>query len=236
MKTAFITDLDGTVIYSHRRTDGINMIQVESQLLYSTYMNRTLYNNLQKYNESIPFIPLTTRSITEYHRINFPIIPEYALVGNGAVLLHNDIKVQEWENETQRLIEPCRATLNRMYQEFSDWDSPYAIDRIRMVEDAFVFIKSNEAEQIELYINRKYGLADITTFRHGQKLSIVPHALDKSKAALRLKEYLGLDIVVSAGDTEMDSKMLKMADIVIPCDYLKRNGNYVDFVKENMNE
>lgn len=236
MKTAFITDLDGTIIYSHRRTDGTNMEQVEFHEMYSTYMNKSLYENLQKYNEEIPFIPLTTRSIDEYHRIRLPIVPEYALVGNGAVLLHKDVVVQNWLDETQTLIAPFKPTLEDIYQELSDWDSNYSISRIRIVENAFLFIKSNEAEQIEFYIKRKYNPSNFIIFRHGPKISVLPPNLDKVNAAQRLKKHLNLDIIASAGDTEMDAKMLNFADVIIPCNYLKENGNYINFIKENVNE
>ena len=229
IEKAFITDLDGTVIYSHRRVgDTRNMTCVEDQPRYQSYMNTHLYRNLKRWDEVVPFIPLTTRSEEEYKRIRFPLTPQYALVGNGAVLLKGGQRVVEWEQETKELIHKEHEVLKNIEAKLVDCLDLYNIQTLRMVEDAFLFIKTNEAEQLDYYLNRNFDLTDFTLYRHNSKISIVPKKLEKGMAACRLRKFLNIKTIVSAGDTNMDTSMLEYADKTIECDVLKNEGEYIN--------
>ena len=229
IEKAFITDLDGTVIYSHRRVgDTRNMTCVEDQPRYQSYMNTHLYRNLKRWDEVVPFIPLTTRSEEEYNRIRFPLTPQYALVGNGAVLLKGGQRVVEWEQETKELIHKEHEVLKNIEAKLVDCLDLYNIQTLRMVEDAFLFIKTDEAEQLDYYINRSFDLTDFTLYRHNSKISIVPKKLEKGMAARRLRKFLNIKTIVSAGDTNMDTSMLEYADKTIECDVLKNEGEYIN--------
>ena len=228
IEKAFITDLDGTVIYSHRRVgDARNMTCVEDQPRYQSFMNTHLYRNIKKWNEEVPFIPLTTRSEEEYSRIRFPFVPYYALVGNGAVLLKGGKRVVEWEVETARLIQEEYTLLRNIEDKLRDCLDLYDIQSLRMVENSFLFIKSPEAEQLEYFIKRHFDLSGVTIYRHNTKMSIVPKQLEKGTAARRLREYLNIKTIISAGDTDMDTSMLEYADKTIECDVLKNEGEYI---------
>jgi hydroxymethylpyrimidine pyrophosphatase-like HAD family hydrolase len=226
---AFITDLDGTVIYSHRRVgDTRNMTCIENQPKYQSYINTHLYKNLAQWNDIVPFIPLTTRSEEEYKRIRFPFVPQYALVGNGAVLLRNGERVVEWEQETKKLIENEYQVLRAIEAKLAECLDLYNIQTLRIVENSFLFVKTDEAEQLDCYIKRSFDMTNLTLYRHNNKISIVPTQLEKGIAARRLRKYLDIKTIVSAGDTDMDTSMLEYADKTIECDVLKDKGEYMD--------
>ena len=229
LEKVFITDLDGTVIYSHRRVGSTdNMTCVEKQPTYQSFMNTHLYKNIEQWSKEIPFIPLTTRSEEEYHRIQFPFIPPYALVGNGAVLLKDGNRVIEWEQATAKLIEKEYTQLKAIEKTVSDCLDLYNIRTMRIVEKSFLFIKSEESEQIESFIRQHCDMTNLTLYRYASKISIVPTMLEKGVAARRLREYLNIKTIISAGDTDMDTSMLEYADKTIECDVLKDIGEYTN--------
>ena len=91
------TDLDNTLIYS-KKIDIEDKISVE---IYdgddNSFMSRYSYELLHRLNKSILFVPVTTRTIIQYSRIEFGILPRYSLCANGGVLLENGI--QEMRNK-----------------------------------------------------------------------------------------------------------------------------------------
>ena len=52
--------------------------------------------------DTVSIIPVTTRSIEQYNRIQWPkgFRPEYEVVANGGILLENSIKSHEWYKES----------------------------------------------------------------------------------------------------------------------------------------
>ena len=78
------------------------------------------------------------------------------------------------------------------------------------------------------FINRNFDLTDFTLYRHNSKISIVPKKLEKGMAARRLRKFLNIKTIVSAGDTNMDTSMLEYADKTIECEVLKNEGEYIN--------
>lgn len=231
MKSAFISDLDGTVIYSGGRANP-DMIKVENMEYYSTYMNADFYKNMERYNKEIPFVPLTTRSMEEYSRIHFSIAPEYAMVGNGAVLLHNGELVPEWHQKSLELIAESKEEMQAVYNLCSENRIKLEINSLRFVESAFLFIKSQSGEDTVKFIKEHVNLRTTSLYWHRAKCYLIPRNLEKGTALLRFKEQFGIDFVMAAGDSDIDTSALNAADMIVPCEYLKNNGNYVKWKGE----
>ena len=85
----FYSDLDNTLIYSYRREIGGKKRCVEVyQGREISFMSEYSYHLLQEISKKALFIPVTTRTMEQYQRIDLGIgIPEYALVCNGGILL-----------------------------------------------------------------------------------------------------------------------------------------------------
>lgn len=94
MKTyAFASDLDRTLIYSHRVLEQYayegeyDLVEVLDERPLS-YMSVETKKSLQTIHQSGWFIPVTTRTTAQYERITFfeqELKPEYAVTTNGAV-------------------------------------------------------------------------------------------------------------------------------------------------------
>lgn len=84
-KILLACDLDNTLIHSHRhKNDGDICIEIlnDKQQSFITPHTREL---IAKLPDNITLLPVTTRSIEQYMRIQWENSPEYALVTNGTV-------------------------------------------------------------------------------------------------------------------------------------------------------
>ena len=117
----FATDLDNTMIFSHRQVIGLEdeLYCVEyyngKPITYMTHSAIQMFKNLIG---NIFVIPVTTRSISQFERIEFFSTTEYAIVDNGGIILHNRIQDSEWNNYIQSIL--VKYDLKGTYEIFSD--------------------------------------------------------------------------------------------------------------------
>ena len=111
MKILFACDLDNTLIHSHkhRRADDICIEIYEGR--EQSFISPRALDLLKKISEKILFIPVTTRSITQYRRIFWTedFKPRFAVVANGAYLLDGD----KQENFLREVSKPYETEINR---------------------------------------------------------------------------------------------------------------------------
>lgn len=212
-------DLDGTLIFSAaKRLPGDIVCEYKDGAEISCIT--------QKQSEKLPeldIIPVTTRSIEQYRRINIPgFQQEYALTDNGGTLLINGIPDPQWTEdslaaaaECSSQLEECRRIMERdIHRNFE----------IRLVDGMFLFTKSAQPE-ISL-TNLKEAAGDsIRCYRTGQKLYALPAKLCKGAAAKRLAERIPHDgRIICAGDSLMDVPLLNIADIAVFPDDLPQDN------------
>lgn len=220
----FNTDLDNTLIYSYKHDIGENKICAE------IYQNREISfitdktaELLKRVNESVLLVPTTTRTYEQYIRIDLGLgIPHYALVCNGGVLLVDGIEDEQWYRESLELARECQGELKKG-MEILDKDENRTFE-LRNIRDLFIFTKSSDpigsVEKLKSSLDTE--LADV--FNNGVKVYVVPKALGKGKAVLRLKEKLGIACNIAAGDSEFDISMLNSSDIAIAPSELVKTG------------
>lgn len=166
----------------------------------------------------LDIIPVTTRSIEQYRRIEFPagFSPEYALTDNGGTLLINGVPDPEWNSHTMRLVQEsaadlarCRAVLER------DVNRNF---EIRMVDGMFLFTKSAAPERTLNMLNEVCG--NVQCFATGAKVYALPAGLCKGTAVKRLAGRISAQRgsavkIICAGDSAMDIPMLNAADTAV---------------------
>lgn len=210
-----LTDLDGTLIFSASQKS-------ETDLICEYKDGVPISCVTQKQAELLPrlsgIIPVTTRSIEQYKRIQIPnFSPKFALTDNGGNLLIDGIPDKQWAEYSLALTEEVSAELSVCR---------YALERdpdrcfeIRMVDGLFLFTKTACAERSLGIIQSACPSDKISSFCVGQKLYVLPKKLDKGNAAARLLERLGFDgTVIAAGDSPMDIPLLNIADIALMAD------------------
>jgi hydroxymethylpyrimidine pyrophosphatase-like HAD family hydrolase len=207
MKNAvlFASDLDNTLIHSYR-TAKAGDICVETRAGKElSFMSRQAYALLKEVAAQCVFVPVTTRSLTQYRRLDLGVSPSYAIAAHGAVLLKGGEIDEPWRLET-------RASLNVTLPTI---DPGELLFDVRYVEEAFIFAKSDQPRRATEYLKTVVDGRVFQVCAVHNKVYLLPAGLDKGTAVSRLRARLAPRLVICAGDSELDLPMLRMADIAI---------------------
>lgn len=209
-KLILFSDLDGTLIFSAKRKQ-VGDIVIErkdgAEISCVTERQAELFPRLRN------VIPVTTRSIEQYRRIEFARFgfePKYALCDNGGTLLVDGKLNTEWARWSAEIFAECKDELSR-FRELLESD-PRCGFEVRLVDGLFLFTKSKEPPGTLKYLGNG---ALCEGFFTGEKVYVVPKKLSKGAAVKRLAERLELSEFAAAGDSLMDLPMLNAADKAI---------------------
>lgn len=211
----FCSDLDNTLIYSYRREIGNEKILVETKEGKElSYMSKVSYELLQEITQKTELVPLTTRSLEQYRRIDFgsQVKIKYALVANGGILLENNQINEAWFRESKELISSSEEEMEKGIQLLKK-DKHISFE-IRKVDEMCVFTKSDNVEETIQYLKSELNEETVYISAVGVKVYIFPKILDKGNALKRFRNYVGKEhMFVSAGDSSFDVPMLVAADM-----------------------
>lgn len=230
----FHTDLDNTLIYSYKHDIGEEKRCVEIyQGREISFVTQEAYQLLQRISEQksqILIVPTTTRTIEQYQRIDLGIGDlRYALVCNGGVLLVNGKEDDIWYRDSLGLIRDSKEELDKAL-EFLDKETRRNFE-LRFIRELFVFTKCEEPEAVVGDLREILDANLVDVFNNGTKVYVVPKALDKGKAVMRFRSYLGADYVIAAGDSEFDISMLEAADRGIAAPKLAQSYPFSDKIE-----
>lgn len=204
------SDLDGTLIFSakHKQKDDIVIERKDGgEISCITKRQAELFPQISR------IIPITTRSIEQYRRIDFArfgFCLKYALCDNGGTLLIDGEVSAEWSEWSRGIYENCREELAK-YQALLERD-PFRSFEVRLVDGLFLFTKSADPRKTLDFL----GAGTLCEcFFTGQKVYVVPKALNKGAAVKRLAEKLGITRFAAAGNSAMDISMLNAAQTAV---------------------
>lgn len=228
----FHTDLDRTLIYSHRAQIGEDKHCVEfyqgREVSFMTSRSCSLIREIAE-QEEVLIVPTTTRSIEQYQRISLPVEPEYALVCNGGVLLRKGIKDRIWYEESLRRIAPAGEEMEKA-KKLMEEDVSRSFE-LRFLEELFLFTKSSDPIGMKERLAEKLDLNKVSLFTNKEKVYVLPEGLDKGEALRRFREYLQERYPkksfqsIGAGDSSFDIPMLAQSDIAFaPAALAKESG------------
>lgn len=212
----FFTDLDGTVIRSASKKRAGDIIVEYKDGCEITCISSEGAEMLAGLSDSV--IPVTSRSIEQYKRINIPEFePKYALVDNGGNLLVDGVVNEDWAEWSNGIAGRCRAELAacRLLLE----DDPDRSFEVRLVDGLFLFTKSNSSERTLQCLGERLGAEAVrlVLYGTGAKVYAIPKEINKGAAVRRLVDVLGRsgERIVCAGDSVMDVSMLEIANIAV---------------------
>lgn len=210
------SDLDNTLIYSYQRlSEGAVCVESKDGKPLS-FMMPAAYERLQTLAERLLFVPVTTRSLEQYQRIELlqhgrP--PRLALTSNGGLLLVEGQVDPAWRTQTQQLVRPALPALRQAQALLAAQKDVYLPPRL--VDEIFLFAKTRQVahmvERLRAALDKKTVFVD----SHGEKIYVFPRALHKGLAIARLRERVGDCTVMAAGDSLFDAPMLWQADAAV---------------------
>lgn len=220
----FASDLDQTLIYSHR---AFNSQELDEQIRpvewlddrYISFMTQKALIKLRELSQRVLFVPVTTRTKLQFQRINFReynIAHSYAVTSNGGTIFYQGREDNDWTQYVLEGRDNCLAVedLVTKFNEISNpsWVSP---NSGRLADDLFYYC---------LIERENIPLAELASFKiwasdnnwelsvQGRKLYLVPMNVNKKAAIRYIKQKEGRSRVVAAGDSLLDLEMLKAAD------------------------
>lgn len=227
----FASDLDNTLIYSYKRDIGTDTVCAEvyegRQVSFMTKWSREL---LEKVNQTMHFVPVTTRSVQQYQRIRFGDTwsPRLALAANGGVLLRDGVSDPDWYRASCDLIAPAEPAMQQA-EDVLEHDPNRTLD-VRRVDGLFVFTKSADVPHTLARLRDALDLTHVELFENGVKVYVVPRVLNKGTGVRRLRERFPEARVFAAGDSLFDLPLLAAADTAFcpdALDYTAQPGQTV---------
>jgi hydroxymethylpyrimidine pyrophosphatase-like HAD family hydrolase len=220
-------DLDRTLIYSansmklegpDRDAPSLVVSEVYDGVPLS-FMTSVANHLLGTLVQEAIFVPVTTRTMEQFHRVRLPGQGNgYAVTTNGAVLLHNGEPDREWTDHIQDTVGANCAPLAEVLDRLTGRRTVEAILRVRKAEDVFVYSIVNREGLPAQYLEDLTGWCKErgwSTSLQGRKLYCVPSPVTKESAVSEIRRRIPVDVLIAAGDSKLDAGILELADWAI---------------------
>ena len=219
----YASDLDRTIIFSKRFLDE-HKTNSDYTLVESigdreiSYASVDVLNKLYQlsFKDNITFVPVTSRSKDEYNRIDLGFTPEYAIVANGGIIIHNGVELDDYN----RYIYNNMNTMEMLsiMQDVAEMES--VTDNVKCIDKRYIFTKIVDKALFDVEIQEigtKYSNWDITV--QGNKVYIIPKFFSKQIALRWLWHKLNQPYIIASGDGPLDIPMLSLANMAIVPDH-----------------
>lgn len=220
-------DLDRTIIYSAgamlltgRDAEAPRLVVSE---VYDakplSFMTRAAEDLLAVLAGSADFVPVTTRTQSQFARIRLPVAGDgYAVTTNGAVLLHRGVADPDWTRQVRERIDTGSVPLAKMREFLAREPAVPGLLRLRTAEDLFCYAIVDRAELPPSFLaelTQWCRAAGWTASLQGRKLYCLPAALTKEAAVAEIVRRTGARPLMAAGDSLLDRGLLELADIAV---------------------
>ena len=222
------SDLDRTLIYSNRAlaldvpdrlAPRLLSVEVHDGRALS-FMTEQAAELLVELVQAAVFVPATTRTRTQYERVNLPgptpgWIPQYAICSNGGQILVNGLPDADWQAEVRTRLDAASAPLREVVEHLALSADPEWTHKRRVAEDLFAYLVVERADLPAGWIDELTAWCaerGWTVSLQGRKVYAVPAPLSKSAALAEVERRVGGATVLSAGDSLLDAELLLAAD------------------------
>jgi hydroxymethylpyrimidine pyrophosphatase-like HAD family hydrolase len=219
------SDLDRTLIYSARAfwlttPDHEAPAFVVSEIHQGapiSFMTREAERLLSRIVELGSFVPVTTRTVAQYHRVRLPGgVPQYAVTSNGGAILHHGQIDDEWGDALRLRTTAACAPLVEIEAILREKTLAPWVLRLHEAENLFLYAIVERdlmpADDLLLLTERCHALGWLVSVQ-GRKLYCVPSTIDKKSAVAEVRRRLGAERSVALGDSRLDAAMLLDATV-----------------------
>lgn len=228
MKVLYASDMDRTLIFSaaflrevgktvESESENLEVCETKGDKIIS-YISKDVKKQLTEISRhpDVTFIPVTTRSIEQFKRINTGAYHKYAIVDCGGTILEDGEPIKEWEDYIAN-----QYTKPAMMWLFMDMGEIKGIEKLEIVDQKFLFAKLGDDathdgkyfDEASAYVKQRYP--DFEILRQGKKVYAVPRAFSKAIALRWMQKRLEINTLVASGDSLVDLNMLALANYAI---------------------
>lgn len=230
-KLLFISDLDGTLVYSGYPENVCVEYKGTEEITYMTAAAYTLFEELLE-QPGFMFIPCTLRSVEQTSRIAFikEGKAEWLICDNGFSIYHKGFLDKQWDQQMQ---ETMRLYPNEeVYKKLTSFVRTHSnICRLRDNRFAFFTLIFDRAEIATSYFSKVQAIVANQKYKYdlqGRKLYVLPKLMDKSLAVEYLLHKLPNTRVITAGDSTVDVLFLQRGDVRLIPKHSKLNCSYAN--------
>lgn len=210
------SDLDRTIIHSSKfLKESLNpeIVEFNKDKKPISYMEKEALLLLNELSNNLLFIPVTTRSLEQYKRIDLKIKPLYSITSNGGIILKNNEPLKSWDDFIKNNIS------NKNYIEIKNKlksINKYLTRELTFIDNVFFFSKINDNNLFELNyeLDNILKCYDWTYTIQGNKIYIMPKFISKENAInYILQNELSRDnFIITAGDGKLDYNFVFLPD------------------------
>lgn len=217
-------DLDQTLIYSRRAfrlPPGVTEPPLRIAEVYdgapASFLTVRAAGLVARLAAAAELVPVTTRTLEQYRRIDLGVRPRHAVTANGGTLLVDGEPDPSWAHTVRtRLAESGRPLeeIRGLAEQIAD---PGWVRTVRVADDYFVYLVAHERRLIPdlADVEAELFAAGWTVSVQGRKVYFVPAALTKQAALAEVADRCGLDRIAAAGDSLLDAGLLDLADAAV---------------------
>lgn len=232
--TYFFSDLDNTLVYSHRVSlPGEHIVVEYLNDRIQSYMTKKTYDFFSESN-GIFLIPTTTRTCEQYARLSETFAKfgcRYALVCNGGILLDNNEINLEWLSETRRIAGDELSDLNDARDIFLRF---FPRESIHCANNIMLYAKTDTPDLDATRLTSILNTKSLNVYYDSRKVYCIPASINKGNAIKRFSSRVGITRTIAAGDSIPDIPMLGISDLAILPYNLSNSVEHVQkYVAEN---
>lgn len=240
----FASDLDRTLIYSRRSfllgkhdcLPPIRLIETIGEKEIS-FMTERAISMLGQLTQQLSFVPVTTRTTEQYQRITLfqkQLTPQYAVVSNGGIILHDGKPLTEWTCIVKQRVSQHASPFADILKRLEELQPErFLRSPLRFMDQLFYSARINPESlpQDELPSFREWLKKEGWNLSiQGRKIYFIPSVVNKWDGVSFVKEQLGAKQVIAAGDSLLDLDMITQANYGIA----PSHGEIYDLLQQDL--
>ena len=211
----FFSDLDNTLVYSHRVTLPGECVAVEYlNNRNQSYMTKKTFDFFTE-SSNVFLVPTTTRTCEQYARLSETFIKfgcKYALVCNGGILLENNKIDAKWIGETKAI---AGKELHSLIEAERVFHQLFPKHLIHSANEIMIYAKTDTPKFDASKLKTLLDTNALNIFFDSRKVYCIPLSINKGNAVKRFSEQMGIKYYISAGDSLPDVSMLNSSNEAI---------------------
>ncbi|KAA0948521.1 haloacid dehalogenase [Sporosarcina sp. ANT_H38] len=218
----FASDLDGTLVYSHRRLaeETLN-VSIRNVEVFNgreiSFMTEKAIALLRDLSNEMMFVPVTTRTVEQYNRISLfreEIRPTYVITSNGGVVHKNGKVDMHWQDYIRTKINRSVASVKDVKRRIEEIAGASQLESIRVVDEFFVYLIIKPPLSPERFKDYTRLAAEIgwVFSVQGRKVYFIPSFINKWDAVDYVSKKEGKKTVYTAGDSNLDVCLIQQAE------------------------
>ena len=224
---AFFTDLDGTLIYSHRRNLPEPRMAVE--ILHGreqSHMAEDTFTFL-KAADWLQIVPVTTRTEEQYRRLlrMDELRIRQAIVCNGGKLLTDGREDPAWTAETMARV---RTVLPALEEAAGLLRNLCPESEVRHPEPYYFYAAAENPAAVCSLLKKEIRGERLQAFHDRRKVYLFPDSVRKGDALRRFIRRFGVAVSAAAGDGPADVTMLNAADLPMAAEAIYRRVRNIE--------